>query len=149
MAYTDVATVRAASGFSASAKVSDAYITTKITGADALIDSKVGERYQLPFSSTPNLVAWLALEIAVAVLFIDQYGEEAEDKDKGWKKRLDFLMKILEEIRTGKTKLFDATTGAELSRSDANLPSSHPSEATSAADAEDSTAAKLAMNDKF
>lgn len=147
--YTSIQAVRDASGLTSSSKVADAYITAKIGYADGLINSAMAERYVIPFASTPDSVAFLSLEITVAMLFMEQYGEEAEDKDKGWKGRMDFLMKQLELYRTGKLKLIDPATGTELTRSNAKLPSSYPTAASSEADAVPSTAPQVEMQEKW
>lgn len=148
MPYTDISAVRSATGFSDSSKVSDSYITAKITGADGIINGKVGEMYALPFAATPPMIAFLSLELTTAILFIDQYGEEAGDKDKGWQKRMDFLMDQLEDIRTGKMKLYDSS-GVELPRATAKKLGYYPTTATSSADAENSTQPSITKNQRF
>lgn len=148
MAYTTKTLVRQATGFSDSTKVSDTYLDAKIAGADSVIDGKVGEAYTLPFASTPNIIAFLSLELTTAILFIDQYGEEAGDKDKGWQKRMDWVMGQLEDIRTGKLKLY-GTDGTEFARNTLKSPGYFPTEASSAADAENTTAAKVTMSRRF
>lgn len=148
MAYTTKTLVRQASGFSDSTKVSDAYLDAKIAGADAVIDGKIGEAYTLPLASTPNIIAFLSLELTVAILFIDQYGEEAGDKDKGWQKRMDWIMAQLEEIRTGKIKLY-GTDGTEFARNTLKSPAYFPTEASSAVDATDSTQPTITRTRQF
>jgi len=149
MAYTTIQLVRDATGFASGSKIADSYITAKISYADGLINSAMAERYVLPFDSTPDSVAFLSLEITVAILFMEQYGEEAEDTDKGWEKRINFLMKQLELYRTGKLKLIDPTTGVELPRSSARLPSSYPTAASSDPTSVPSTAAQVEIQEKW
>lgn len=146
MAYCTVQQVRDASGLTNSTNVPDAYITLKIGYADGLINGKIGEVYSLPLASTPNLIAAMSLEIAVALLFLDQYGEEAENTDKGWQKRLDFLVKQLEDIRLQKIKLYDDTTGTELTRTTLKNPAFLPNDTTSDPEYTDPTNPKITMN---
>lgn len=150
MAYTTIALVRVASGLTNSTNVPDATITAKIGLADALINSKVGEIYALPFSgSGPTLLQFLSLEITTAMLMMNQYSEEAADTDKGWQKRLDWCMKQLEEIRTQKLKLYNESTGAEYARNTLKSPSSYPNSTSSEPDATDTTEPKVTMNQTF
>lgn len=148
-AYTTIALVRPASGFTNSVLVTDAYVTQKIAYAGGLIDGKIGSVYQLPLASTPDLVAALGLEITVALLLMDQYGEEAADKDKGWEKRFNAAMAILEDIQKLETKLFDPTTGIELTRSQARRMAYFPTGASSDPSAENSTEPQITRGRTF
>lgn len=148
MPYTSVATVRSATGFNDSSQVSDAYITAKIGYADSVINSKVGDVYALPLSATCDLITYLSLEITVAVLFMDQFGEESGDTDKGWKKRLDMAMGVLSDIQKQKSKLYDSS-GVELTRNNLLRPSFYPTAASSSVDATDSTAPQIKMTKVF
>lgn len=149
MAYITKSDVRAATQMTDTTKITDAYLDAKIAYADGAINGKIGERYALPLSSTPNIIKFFSLELTVAVLFMDQYGEDAADKDKGWEKRINWLMKQLEEIRTGKMKLYNDTTGAELTRSTFGAMSFYPTAASSDPSADNSTAPNIEMNKKW
>lgn len=149
MAYCTKQQVRDATGMQNTTKIPDAYLDLKITYADGLINGKIGKIYELPLVTTPNLIAFFSLEITVAVLFIDQYGENSGDSDKGWQKRLDWLVGELDKIRDGELQLFNDTTGVELPIRDAMLPSHFPTVASSEPDAVDSTASKITMNDTW
>lgn len=146
MAYCTIQQVRDATGMQNTTKIPDSYLTLKIAYADGIIISKIGERYVLPLSDTPDLIAFLSLEITIAILFIDQYGENSEDTDKGWERRLKFLMGQLEDLRTGKLKLINPTTGQEYPRTSLGQPSFYPNAESSDPDATDSTAPKVSMN---
>lgn len=130
-------------------KIPDAYLDLKISYADGLINGKIGKVYVLPLATTPNLIAFFSLEITVAVLFIDQYGENSGDSDKGWEKRLAWLVGELDKIRDGELQLFNDTTGVELTVRDSILPSHYPTVESSEPDAVDSTASKVTMNDTW
>lgn len=149
MAYIDKSTVRSATGMTNTTKIPDAYLDAKIAYADGAINGKIGEVYALPLASTPNLIKFFSLEITIATLFMDQFGEDAGDKDKGWQKRLDWIFSQLEMIRTGKMKLYDDTTGTELTRSTLKTMSFYPTESSSDPSSEDSTAPQIEMDKKW
>lgn len=147
--YTTKALVRPASGFTDSTLVTDAYVDQKIAYAGGLIDGKIGAVYQLPLASTPDLIAAVALEMTVALLLMDQYGEEAADIDKGWEKRFNAAMAILEDVQALKTKLFNPSTGVELARSTARRMSYFPTGSSSDPEAENSTEPEITRARKF
>lgn len=139
MSYTTIALVRTATGFNDAALFSDAYIQSKIDGADGQIDSLIGDAYLLPLPSTPKMIASASLELTVAMLFIDQYGYEAKDGDKNWQKRWDLVLNedpakgplgIAVRVQKGKAKLYSPTTGLELPRSSLFSVSSWPDDTT-------------------
>jgi len=144
MAYTTIQAVRDATGMQNSTKIPDAYISLKIDYGTGIINSAVARRYTLPI--THDMLSFLNLEIAVALLFMDQYGENSEDTDKGWERRLKFLMGELEKIATGEVQLRDPSTGAELPRTALGQPSFYPNAASSDPSAPDSTQPKFRMN---
>lgn len=149
MPYSTKQQVRDATGMQNTTKVPDAFIDLKIAYADGLINSSVGKVYVLPLATTPKLVAFFSLEIAVAALFIDQYGETSGDSDKNWQKRLDWILEQLELIRKGDLQLFDDTTGEEYTKTGSNSPSHYPTEASSDPSAVDSTAPLITMNETW
>lgn len=146
MAYCTKEQVRDATGMQNTTKIPDAFIDLKIAYADGLINSSVGKVYTLPLASTPRLIAFFSLEITVAALFIDQYGENSGDSDKEWQKRLDWILEQLELIRNGSLQLFDDATGAELAKNGVGSPSHYPTEASDDPAAVDSTQSKITMN---
>lgn len=148
MAYSTVAEVRNATGMQDSNNITDATVTARIAFADGIINGKIGSVYQLPLSATCELIHFCSLEIASLFLALDNYGEESENTDKGWKKKLDTIYSILEDIRTLKTQLYDAT-GTELTRSTLRTPAFFPTDASSDPNAVDSTQPKISINQKF
>jgi len=144
MAYCTVQQVRDATGMQNTTKIPDSYITLKIDYGTGLINSAVARRYVLPI--THDMLSFLNLEIAVALLFMDQYGENSEDTDKGWERRLKFLTGEIEKIANGEVQLRDPSTGAEMPRTTLGQPSFHPSLASSDPAATDSTQPKFTMN---
>jgi len=150
MAYTTIALVRVSTGMSDVTTVPDATITGKITFADGVINGKIGEVYSLPLASTPDIIGFLSLEIASGMLFLDQYGEETKDGDKGWEKRIKMAMDTLEMIRMKTLKLYNASSNYdEFDTSDLRSPSFYPTEASSQADAVPTTVPTLTMKQVF
>ncbi len=147
MSYTDISTARTSSGLTSSTNVADAVVTAKLSYVDGIINAKLGERYLLPLSATCPLITSIAVELVTVLLLMDQYSEEAGDSDKGWDKRREYAMEMLEDIRTGKMLLFDAN-GLELTRS-SKVPRYYPNAASSADDATDSTAPHFTRKKKY
>lgn len=147
MPYTTSANVRPASGFTNATLVTDTYINLKIAYADGLIDGKIGSVYALPLASTPDLIASLSLELTISLLLMDQYGEEAADTDKGWEKRFNAVMAVLDDIVALKTKLF--VSGVELARSESRRIGYYPTGASSDPAATDTTKPIITRNRVF
>lgn len=148
MAYTIIASVRTATGFSDTDNISDALITAYIADADGIIDAHIGDVYTLPLSETPEIIETISRHIVTALLYANEYGEESEDTDKGWKDRMKWVMGLLDDIRKNKLKLRDST-GEELSRSTLRQPGFKPTNSSSLASAEDSDQPKMTMNQEF
>ncbi len=153
MAYTTKEAVRTATGFSNATNITDATIVAYIADADSVINSKIADVYALPLAiasvaGTPDIIEMLSRHITVGLLYANEYGEESESTDKGWKKRMDWAMKILDDIQKRKTKLRSAA-GAEYDRVTLKNPSFYPTETSSDPDATDTTEAKLTMNQEF
>lgn len=134
--YTDVATIRAASGCADDALILDATIERYIGQADSVIDSYISDVYTLPLASVPDIIQMISEYITIAILNTNEYGEESQDSNKGWQKRMDFALSLLEKIQKRKIKLKDAT-GAELATSGLTEPSFRPNAATSAIGGDD------------
>ncbi len=153
MAYTTEAAVRAATGFSNTTNISSATVTAYIADADSVINSYIGDVYALPLAlstvaTVPDIIETLSRHITTGLLYANEFGEESEDTDKGWKKRMDWAMGILEKIQKRKLKLRSAT-GVEYDRTSLKSPVFYPTDASSEADADDSTEPKITMNGKF
>lgn len=148
-AYTTSDEVRGATGMTDETLITDTYIDAKIAGATGLINGKIGDAYTLPLTTVPELIQWLAMEITVCFLFMEQYGEESADTDKGWDKRLKVLTAMLEDIRLRKTKLYDDTTGVELPTSSLLSPGFYPNATSDDPSYPNSTASKITMNKRY
>lgn len=148
MAYTTKAEIRSATGFSDDTKISDDTIDLYIGDADSLINSMIADRYSLPLSATPGIVNTVSRHITVGLLYSNEYGEESQDSDKGWYKRMKWAMDILTDIQKGKIKL-RGTDGVELARSTLGQPTSYPNAVSSDPNAVDSTAPRIKMNQQW
>lgn len=125
MAYTTEAAVRAATGFNDEELISDEKIVSAITDADSVINAAIGSVYSLPLASTPGVIEAASKWIAISLLYGEEYGEESQDTDKGWAKKLDWAMKLLDKVRDGELRLFN-TSGEELNRVATQQVSSFP-----------------------
>jgi len=146
MAYTTIALVRAASGFTDNTKLPDASITAKIAAADSVINAKINGVYTIPLSGTSELIGEISLQITKAFLYAQEYGEESEGTDKGWQKVLDFYMALLDKIKSKEIQLL-TSAGVALDASELYSPTFLPDAATSAAGEDDE--ARVTMSQKF
>lgn len=136
MAYSTVAQVRIATGFSDDAKIGDELVEEKIASADSIIDAKISDVYTTPLATPPDIIVEISTQIAKGFLYAREYGEESQDTDKGWKGILEFWMQLLDDIVDQKIKL-RGTDGIELTRSNLKLPVGQPTTATSAVGEDD------------
>lgn len=152
MAYCTIAQVRSATGFIDDGEetpyILDATITDAIAGADGIINSKIGDVYTVPITPVPALIKSISITLAKCLLYKDEYGEETENLDKGWRSQWKSMMELLEAIRTRKSKIYNDTTGVEYDNKSLRSASFHPDDA-SAANLLNSTAPKMAINRKF
>jgi len=147
--YTDIASVRAATGMTNIANIADATITLKINAAAAIVNGKIGSAYQVPLTVACALITTLTTEMAAALLYLDQFGEESQNTDKGWQKRWDAYLKLLEDIRQLRTRLFSDADGTELVRADTRKLQFYPNNASSDPSAPDTTKPKIKMDQIF
>lgn len=146
MAYTTASAVRVASGFSDTTNITTATIEAYIADADRVIDSYIGDVYTLPLSATSELIETLSRHITVGLLYANEYGEESQGTDKGWKARLDWAMEQLVKIQEKKMKLYDSS-GDELDASELYSPAFLPDATTSAVGGTDE--ARVIMSQQF
>lgn len=149
MAYAELADIRAATGFTDDTKISDATINAYLADADSVVNAKLSDVYLIPLSpETPEIIETIARHITIALLYSNEYGEESQDTDKGWRGRMEWAMDQLTEIQKQRIKLRDSN-GNELDRSSFYSVGHKPTSASSEADATDSDAPKLTMNMQF
>ena len=121
-----------------------------ITSApDTYITTTIGTR---SIRYTP-VIEQITAEIATALLFIDEYGVEAQDTGKDWPTRMEVVNATLQKLQgvheSGQgIKLFDEVTYMELSASSGNDATSYPND-TSDTDQSDPTSPKAFMNKIF
>jgi hypothetical protein len=132
MAYSLAADVRAMTGINNSTYVSDAYITLRIAAADGIINGKVGDVYSVPLASAPDLIKFLSIEIASALIYMGEYSEELQGEGIKPEKKLNAAIKILDGIQEQGIKLYDGD-GVEFTRVDLLTPTGYPDEAASEA----------------
>lgn len=127
MAYSNIDTIRLITGFVDDTKIEDDVITSAITEADSTINGIISRRYIIPLSETPALIQLISEQLAKAILYAQEYGEETENLDKGWKKSMDHYMGVLSDIASGKLRLLDSN-GDELPRSTVDQPAFYPND---------------------
>lgn len=125
MAYTTIAKVRRVTGFVDDTKHTDDFITEQITAADSVIDTKISDVYTTPLTTVPGIISTISLQIAKALCYAEENGEESQNTDKGWERLLNFYMDLLDQIQDQKIKLRD-TSGVELTRNSLKSPSFKP-----------------------
>lgn len=153
MAYTTETAIRQATGFNNTTNISSGTVTAYIADADSVINSYIGDVYTLPLAlsgvaTVPDIIEMLSRHITVGLLYANEFGEESEDTDKGWQKRMNWAIGILEKLQKQKLKLRSAT-GVEYDRTSFKAPSFYPTDASSEPDADDSTEPKLTMNQEY
>jgi len=145
MPYCTEADIRNQSPFKDTTNISSAYITQKIAEATDLINSTIGGAYQLPLSSTPDIIANLAKEITTLIIYREQDKnievQPGLEIEKAWKIQMDTLLAIAKR----QIKLFDSSTGVEFSLTSAATVYGYPNAASSDASASNNTAPRFTM----
>lgn len=146
MSYSSIADLRIQTPFKDSTLITDAYITQKISEADSIINAAIGETYDLPLASTPEIIENLSKNIATCLLLQEQNLNIEVQQGVSIKDFWDTQMSILESLRTRKLKLFD-DSGDELALTSRIVPQFYPDEASETSD--DPTAPLFTINQKF
>jgi phage gp36-like protein len=117
--------------------IEDVIVESYLAEAHDLINSKVGERYSLPLSETPNLVKLIEKKLAAGLLLDKEYsvgGDETEDtRGRRWIK---WAEQKLEDIVSGSLELRDSS-GNVLSQKTAVGIDGWPDDTTDGADIDD------------
>jgi phage gp36-like protein len=145
--YTTEDEVRIATGFNDPEKIDAIVINSAIAQADSIINAKIGKIYQLPLASTPAILNNISLQIAKSLLYMQEYGEETQNLDKGWEKNFNFQLGLLDQIAKQKLALLD-DDGVELALTGLTEIQSYPNN-TSNLDLNNPTANKFSMNSKW
>jgi phage gp36-like protein len=107
----DVAAGNSLAGYTedeqAAAEQALAVVERALNDADNTIDSHIGGRYPLPIAPVPEVLERVACDLARFYLYDDQVTETIQ-------KRFDEAMKLLRDVRDGKSQLGpNGTTGQE------------------------------------
>lgn len=149
MAYTTEAIVRAQSPFKNSTNIDSTYIERKIGEADSLINSFVGIAYLLPLSSTPKIINAISEAITVLLIMREQTPNIEVEPGVSIVDAWDSQMELLGQIASGKYKLFDDTTGEELTLALAKRLGFYPNQASTDSNDSDNTSPAFTMNMTF
>ncbi len=80
-----------------------ARISTALERAEEKVNAYLGNRYQLPLSSVPELLKGVTCDLALSRLYVSNVPEQVEERRKE-------AIRLLEQINTGKVSLgLDAT----------------------------------------
>ena len=91
-------------------KIDTSRVDVWIANTDSLIDEKVGQRYSLPFSTVPPLIKTIAYELFNYFWQKDVNTPPSTGDEVSWLyPRYDRIIKLLDEIRDGKTSLIDSS----------------------------------------
>lgn len=133
--YSTIANIRTQSAFKDSDKVADTYITRKITEADNIIDSIIGEVYDLPLSETPGIIQNISESLVALLLYQEQNPNIEVQPGINVIEEWNMNIETLEKIRERKIKLYDSN-GDELTITDRIKPQYIPNDTTTSADAD-------------
>lgn len=151
--YTTVAKVRAESGLTNSTNIGDTRILDAVARSEGEIDAILTTLYTLPLadnndnwteSAAANYLEGIATDLAVGILWMEQYGVESEGTSKDGKEKLDRIrgnskkgiVGELEKLAKKIVKLI-GSDGAELTSSTVQSPEGWPNNTTEDAEDED------------
>jgi len=90
--------------------VSSGKVQRWISSAEAIIDSHLSARYNLPLDSVPEIIKTIAYELFEFFWQKDAYTPSSTDKDQPWiHARYDRAISTLREIASGKVPLLDSS----------------------------------------
>jgi len=144
MPYSTSAEIRVQSPFKNATNIDGTYIDRKIAQADSIIDSAIGEVYDLPLAETPSVIQSLSESITILLLFLEQNTNIEVQPGVNVTDEWALQMELLEKVRTRKLKLYDSA-GDPLAASQDSI-SFYPTQAST--DSEE-TERKFTMNQVF
>lgn len=145
MSYCTVTEVRAAAGFNEDTNITDPTIASYISQMDSMIDALIGSAYLLPITDDCPFLSNQSIQGTVALLYMNEFGEENQNSNRDWNKRLKVVLDACDKVRLLKMRLFN-TAGEELPRTTTRQPAFFPTVASSQPGAVNSTAPKITMN---
>lgn len=96
--------------------------TMYLTMADNIINSKLGSRYAVPFTTTPPIIETIATDLAAYFTMRALFTQDSQNKSE-WVASYKEAIKMLDEIAQGKVPVISAT-GVELAHIAQSLKSS-------------------------
>lgn len=103
----------------------DADVTIKIEKAQAVIDSKIGNKYTVPFTTgnVPPVIEVFAGDIAAYYIMRTMYTQDSQNKT-AWVEDFKIAISALNAIRDGKQVVLDSS-GNELARAEEEVTSNN------------------------
>ena len=117
MPYTDATNVGALLVGVVAADIKALYLTM----ADNIINSKLGSRYVVPFTTTPPIIVTIATDIAAYYTMRALFTSDSQNKNE-WTATYKESIKMLDEIAEGRVPVVDAS-GNELPHKTQSLSS--------------------------
>lgn len=114
MVYTTTARIRILLKGVTTTAMSDSDVTSFITKADDLINSKIGNRYTVPFGTTPPVIQGFSEDIASYYIMRTLFTRDSQNKNE-WIEDFKAAIASLNAIRDGKQVVLDSS-GNELAR---------------------------------
>lgn len=146
--YSLEAAVREQTPFKDDTLVLDSYITQKIAEADDMIDSYIGQVYQLPLTSNPDLIVNISKGLTSCFVYQEQNTNFEVEPGVSIEQLCKRMMETLELIRIRKIKLLDSN-GDELPLTGISNPKFFPTNHSSDPSTANNTGPKFTINQKF
>jgi len=95
-----------------------AAVAAHITRADSIIDTKLGARYNVPFSTTPPVVETISADIAAFYVMRTLYTQESQNESDWTLELYKRANSLLDKIAEGKLPLLDSSGNTLSVRAD-------------------------------
>ena len=89
----------------------DSRITEAISRADAMIDYYCQAKYNVPFTTIPDVIKWLSVDLAVHFLYLRR---RTDDMPEPIVKQHSMAMAKLKRIQSGEVKISDAVYSSDM-----------------------------------
>jgi len=125
--YTTIARMRKVllklTGNAATGVMIDDDVDAWIVKAEAVINSKIGNKYTVPFTTVPPVIAVFAEDITAYMIMRTMYTQDSQNKT-AWIEDFKAAISSLNAIRDGKQVVLDSS-GNELSRASEEVHSNN------------------------
>lgn len=145
--YATIEAIRREGGMNGNDYISDIVISEKRDEAEDIVNSMLGDHYDIPFDEAPAQITRIVELLAGGMLLSTDYGPMASGTTKDGQAKIDQAMELLRGYKNGTTELIDID-GVTLALG--TRTNGWPLDETADARAEDNGAARnFRMSDKF